>query len=132
MNLKIIGIAAAIAASVTATTASAQTVTPEQVLKLPVGTKYVLPSPSHNNQIARTAKGFTYSQTGVAFECNNVTRAGGRGNATINCTSPTKMEFRFEWLDINRVKIEIWANMAAKAGQTQHKAPQLSGILVRK
>lgn len=121
MNIKILAAAAAIATCATAVSAAPQLVTPEQVLKLPVGTTYSYTAGSVP-KVVRTPKGFnTTLADGEIIECNNVTKSGGHGNATVNCTSRRKMEIRFEWIDINSMKFEGWENMAAKAGQKQNK-----------
>lgn len=130
MNIKILAAAAAISTCATAASAAPQLVTPEQVLKLPVGTTY------HDKEgaiaVVRTAKGFNIR--GPLFEtieCNNVTKSGGHGNATVNCTAKNKAEFRFEWIDINYMKIEIWENMAAKAGAKKYKPTLATDFLYR-
>lgn len=133
MNIKALGVIAAIAVSSTASAAMAQAapkqevVTPEQVLKIPVGTKYVAGASS----LTRTAQGFNFSEKDAKAVCNNVTKAGGRGNATINCTTNSKLELRFEWININNIKAQGWDSMAAKAGQTQNKPPKYSATLVK-
>ena len=131
MKMNMFAVAAAIAASTVATGASAQTVTPESVLKLPVGASFV--NAQHpRTSIVRTAQGFNFVEGATTVVCNNVTKAGGRGNATVNCTAPNKNEIRFEWIDANSMKVEAWENMAAKAGQTQNKPPRISAIFKRK
>lgn len=131
MILKIFAAAAAIAASTVATGAAAQSVTPEQVLQLPVGTKYGIPGRS-DLRVIRTAKGFDYISGDLSVECNNVTKSGGRGNANINCTTAsTKEEVRLEWIDMDNMIFELWENMAAKTGQKQHKPAQFKTIFKR-
>jgi len=131
MDVKVFGIAVAIVVSTLASGAAAQSVTPEQVSKLPVGTKYVGPGRG-TPTLKRTTTGFVYSEAGGSITCNNITKAGGHGNATINCTAANKVEFRFEWIDMNSVKAESWKDMAAKAGQKQNKPAQFKATLIRK
>lgn len=121
---------ATIAASVIATAASAQTVTPQDVLNLPVGTKYVTPA-GKAGQFTRTANGFKYAENTKSLDCNNVTKAGGKGNATINCKHSSGEEYRFEWADINKVKMDTWDNLAAKTGNSGYKPPKFSVVLTR-
>lgn len=132
MSIKTLSVIAAVAASFTATAASAQAVTPQQVLALPVGTKYVGPA-TYDVALVRTAQGFNVVEKGkVVLVCNNVTKAGGRGNATINCATAKGVQGRFEWIDMKSVKTEMWTSMAAKAGQTQNKPADIKIILTRR
>ena len=125
-------IIAAIATSVMATAASAQTVViPQDVLKLPVGTLYALPN-TNVYGLTRTPQGFTYKNNTYVIPCNNVTKSGGHGNATLNCKSQEGFELRFEWIDMKQIKFEAWQSMASKAGQKQNKPGEAKQILTRR
>jgi hypothetical protein len=139
--------------SLTATSALAATVTPEQVKALPLGTAFSgLPSgqfesgkpiPQNNGnevRLIRTADGFIYfhadggrgASEAQKVVCNNISKAGGKGNATINCDFAGGKQIRFEWLELDKIKYEYWFSMATKAGQTQHQQSQASATLTKK
>lgn len=131
MKAKTFCIFAAIGMASASTSALAEVVTPEQVLALPVGTKYKISN--HSDFLVRTQAGFDFysAEEHVPVACNNVGKAGGRGNATINCTRDDKFELRFEWIDMQSLKAQGWKNLAAKSGQTQHNKPELEGVMIR-
>ncbi len=139
--------------SLSATSALAATVTPEQVTALPLGTAFsAVPSGQFENgkpiaqnngnevRLVRTADGFTYfhadngrgASEAQKAVCNNISKAGGKGNATINCEFAGGKQIRFEWLDLDKIKYEYWFSMATKAGQTQHQQSQASATLTKK
>lgn len=135
-----------------AVSAMAATVTPEQVKALPLGTAFAgiptgefaagaaIPSGKGSEvQLVRTADGYTYVHAnggrGAADAqkviCNDISKAGGKGNATINCALPGDKQLRFEWTDIDNVKYEYWFSMKHKAGQTQNRQSQASATLTK-
>ncbi len=131
----------------------AATVTPEQAKAVPPGTAFAgiaggqfeagkaIPQNAGGQvELVRTADGYTYFHAhggrGAAeaekVVCNNISKAGGKGNATINCELAGGKQVRFEWLELDKVKYEYWFSMKDKAGQTQNRPAQASGTLVKK
>lgn len=128
MRFNTIGIFVVMTTSLIATVASAQTVTPEEVMNLPIGTKYT----NGAAKVVRDGDGFTFHSTRGVGKCSNVGKAGGNGNAAINCVDDQKHEFRFEWIDINKGKAQYWWDMTKKAGQKENQPPQEEAILTRR
>lgn len=120
-----------------ASTVHAQTapVSPEEAKAMKFGTKY-LPQGAKNDdvQFVKVVNGYYFinKPKKLRVTCNDIGRAGGKGNATINCSSPEGYQFRFEWINPNQVKAEWWKNMGAKAGQTQNKTAGESAVLYRR
>lgn len=124
--------------------------TPEQIKSLPVGTTFSgipagkfskdgdIPQDSSSQvQLVRTSDGFAYVHAGGSGAdapkavCNDISKAGGKGNATVNCALAGGKQLRFEWLDADHVQYEYWFSMADKAGQTHNKPAQASTTLTR-
>lgn len=93
-------------------------------MALPANTKYYSPD----------RKGFITITKGVfGFEgplkCTGLTKAGGKGNATVNCERPaTGKQYRCEWIDLSRIKVETWPNMAANAGAQKNQPAHTTEI----
>lgn len=131
----------------------ASTVTPEQVTALPIGAAFVgvpsgqfvsgtsIPQGTESEvELVRTADGYTYihadgGRGGAEAQkvaCNNISKSGGKGNATINCELAGGKQVRFEWLAVDKVKFEYWFSMKDKAGKTQHRPAQASTTLAKR
>ncbi len=57
--------------------------------------------------------------------------AGGKAGAplSMNAEGSDKSQVRFQWNSPNELQVDWWPNMAAKAGQTQHKPSHVTGML---
>ena len=125
--------------------------TPEQIKELPVGTTFsgipagefskvgAIPQDSSSLvQLVRTSEGFSYVHAGSSGAdapkavCNDIGKAGGKGNATVNCALAGGEQLRFEWLDTDHVQYEYWFSMAHKAGQTRNNPGQATATLTRR
>ena len=60
--------------------------------------------------------------------------AGGKaGNPlAMNAEGDDKSQVRFQWNSANELQVEWWPDMAAKAGQTQHKPAHVKGTIRKK
>lgn len=126
MSVKVLGFAA-ILISMSGAPALAQAVTPEQVKALPAPTRYFTPDGKAGLVINKGA----FDLKGP-LKCTGLTKAGGNGNATINCADARGAQYRFEWLTLSKVKMEFWGSMAAKAGALRNKQAQAELIMTRK
>ena len=127
MNAKILGFAAILISSSASPVLAQAVVTPEQVMALPANTKYYSPDP----KVFFTVTKGVFSFQGP-LKCTGLTKAGGKGNATVNCERPaTGKQYRYEWIDLSRIKVETWPNMAAKAGTLKNQPAHTTEIFTR-
>lgn len=103
-------------------------VTPAEVNKLSSSFQYKGKSANDKSEIMMvtltpTSAGFDAAICDIAgnaqetYTCNNVTMAGGVGNAVIKLTTEKGWILRMEWINIEVIKFEWWANAADMAGQ---------------
>lgn len=60
--------------------------------------------------------------------------AGGKAGAplTMNAKGDDNSEVRFQWPSANQLQVEWWPDMAAKAGQVEHKPAFVKGTISKK